>query len=128
MTQPGASFLLPANSLSVIRGASKTYQLTVTDENGASINLTGATVYFTVKKTIQDTEPLIQKKSTDITQINIVSPRAGIAQIFLKPADTATRDVGDYVFDVWVVLTTGKRYPVVPPTTFEIVSGVTVLL
>jgi hypothetical protein len=127
MTQSSTGFLNPVNSVSVIRGSSKTFQLTVTDQDGNVVNLTGATIYFTVKRNIKDVEWVIQKKSTDVTQINITQPIDGIAQIYLQPGDTVNLDPKDYIFDVWVVLSSGQQYPVVTPTTFEVEAGVTVL-
>lgn len=125
MTQP--TLLAPVNAVTVIRGSSKTFQLTVVDRFGKPVDLTGATLFFTVKVKTEDPYPVIQKKSSDPTQILITNPKGGVAQIYLQPQDTANRDPLVHVFDAWVSLVGGKRYPVIPPSTFEIVPGVTVL-
>lgn len=117
----------PINSLDVIRGSSKTLALTVLDETGAPVDLTGARVIFTVKSSPTDGVPLVQKDSNVPTQVGIDSPRTGEAKIYLQPADTHGMDPIEYIFDVWVVLASGKRYPVVQPSIFRIKPGVTVL-
>jgi hypothetical protein len=122
------SILLPENSVTVHRGASKTLNLTVKDADGNPVDLTGATLYFTVKRKETDASCIIQKISSDVAQIEIASPATqGTAQIFLQPSDT-NKDPGKYRFDVWVVLASGARYVVVKPSVFEIVPGVTVLV
>ena len=119
--------LLPENAVTATRGASKTLNLTVKDKDGNPVNLTGSTLYFTVKKKETDRVCVIQKISTDAAQIEVASPATkGTAQIFLQPSDT-NKDPGKYRFDVWVVLASGARFVVVKPSVFEIVPGVTVL-
>lgn len=121
------SMLLPENSVSIIRGTSKTMKLTVKDGRGALVNLTGATIYFTVKKHEKDEHALIQKISTNILQVEIPNPSDGVANIYLLPSDTTPLCAGRYKFDVWVVLSSGERFVVVPPSVFEVQSGVTFL-
>jgi len=97
----------------------------VTDPTGVAVDLTGATVYFTVKISISDTNSIVQKKSTNPAEILINAPRAGQAQIFLGPSDTQNLDINEYVYDVWVILASGARYPVIPPSILEVEAGVT---
>jgi len=119
--------ILPENALSLIRGTSKTLELVVTDADGKVVDLTGAKVVMTVKATVTDTNPLIQK-STDVpTQAELTVPREGKARIYLIPSDTQTLAIKQYVFDVWLVLSNGKRHAVVPPSVFEVQAGVTLL-
>ena len=35
-------------------------------------------------------------------------------------------NAGEYVFDVWVILSSGKQYPVIPPSKLVVEPGVTV--
>lgn len=122
------SVLDPKNALQVIRGTSKTLLLTVADSSTAKpVNLTGARVIFTVKRRLEDQNPVIQKTSDYSTQVLLTTPTAGQAEIYLTPSDTQTLEVKDYVFDIWVVLASGKRYAVVPPSVFSLKAGVTVL-
>lgn len=131
MTSP---VLLPENAITIVRGSSKTYELIVTDDgpgaSGKAVDLTGARVVFSVKRDIDDPETavLIRKDSqTDVTQAEITLPREGKARIYLVPADTQTFAPAEYVFDVWVFLPNGKRYPVIPPSIFNVTLAVTLV-
>jgi hypothetical protein len=118
------SILFPENAITIIRGSSKTLKLTVTDETDAKVNLTGARLYFSVKVSERDPQPLFQKSSNNSAQAEITVPREGIALIYLQPSDTQNLDPHEYLFDVWVVLANGKRYPVVKPSVFKVEPGI----
>lgn len=118
----------PENLIEIYRGASKTYELEVVDGEDHAVDLTGARVVFSVKCDLSDPAPLVQKDSqVGPTQIDITLPKEGIAEIKLLPSDTQTMDVGEYIFDVWVVLASGTRGPVILPSPFKVLAGVTVL-
>lgn len=118
----------PENLIEIYRGASKTYELEVVDGEDAPVDLTGARIVFTVKCDLSDPAPLVQKDSqAGPTQIDITHPKEGIAEIKLLPSDTQTMDAGEYIFDVWVVLASGTRGPVILPSPFKVLAGVTVL-
>jgi hypothetical protein len=125
------NILLPENAVSIYRGVSKTLKLTVaqTDDDGDAVpvDLTGASVYFTVKKELKDTIPVIRKSTAQITEVEVTDPKAGEAAIYLNPVDTQTLEPGQYLFDVLVVLASGKRYIVVKVSIFEVLAGVTVI-
>jgi len=122
-----ANMMLPENSLEVIRGTSKTLELTVTDDAGKAVDLTGARIIFTVKQVITESLPLIQKTSDTPTQAEITVPREGKARIYLQPNDTQGLEAIEYVFDVWLILTSGKRFAVVPSSIFTVKPGVTLI-
>lgn len=123
------SILGPENEVEIYRGSSKTYELEVVDGDEAAVDLTGARIVLTVKCDVADPAPLIQKDSqAGATQVDINHPKEGRAEIKFAPSDTQTLDVGEYVFDVWVVLASGTRGPVVPPSPFRVIAGVTVLV
>lgn len=122
------SILGPENEIEIYRGASKTFELHVTDAEETDVDLTGARVIFSVKCDLSDAAPLIQKDSNaGAGEVDINHPKEGKAEIKLVPSDTQNMDVGEYVFDVWVVLASGTRSPVVAPSPFKVVAGVTVL-
>ena len=124
----GTSILGPENEVEIYRGSSKTYELEVVDGEEHAVDLTGARIVLTVKCDVMDPAPLIQKDSqVGATQIDITHPKEGLAEIKFVPSDTQTMDVGEYVFDVWVVLSSGTRGPVILPSPFKVVAGVTVL-
>ncbi len=118
----------PRNTVTLIRGESKTFQLEVKDPALVIVDLTNARVLMSVKKQITDKLSVIFKDSINgVSEVDIDEPKAGRAKIFVLPGDTRSMDVGEYVFDVWVVLPGGKQHPVVTRSTFEIVAGVTVI-
>lgn len=117
--------LLPENSISIIQGTTKTLSLTVKDGDGNVVDLTNATVYFTVKKRECDTTPLLFKSSDSITQIEIPLATDGVAKIYIAPTDTSTMAAGQYKFDIVVELASGDRHVVVPPSIFEVKLGIT---
>jgi len=88
--------------ISMRRGDSLPIQLELTDdETGTPIDITGSTLYFTVKKrkTDEDIDALIQKIVTVHDD-----PTAGITSFEVAPADTLSIELGDYYFDIQLVL------------------------
>jgi len=122
------SILGPENEIEIYRGASKTFELEVVDGEEEEVDLTGARVILSVKCALADPSPLIQKDSdAGATQVDITHPKEGKAEIKFVPSDTRAMDAGEYIFDVWVVLASGTRSPVILPSPFKVVAGVTVL-
>jgi hypothetical protein len=122
------SILGPENEIEIYRGSSKTYELTVVDAESEAVDLTSARIVLSVKCALDDQAPLIQKDSNvGAAEVDITHPKEGIAEIKFVPGDTHTMDVGEYIFDVWVVLASGTRGPVILPSPFKVVAGVTVL-
>ena len=74
----------------------KAYLLYFKDETGTAIDITGDTIFFTVKinKTDPDVDALISKDITSHTD-----PTAGETQIDLTTSDT-TIAAGEYYFDI----------------------------
>ena len=138
LTQSSSTMSKSANSLEVYRGQSDSLQIgIVRDEEDPNCkckpsevaqDLTGATVYFTVRLRIGDTETVIKKTSVNILEIQIQTPATnGIATIYINPEDTSLLNSGTYYFDVWVKLAGGKQYPVIEPSEFIIKEPVTVI-
>lgn len=117
----------PENAITVYRGQNKTLGVTVVNDHNIAVDLTGGRILFTVKESVDSTNPLIQKSSDDITQAALVSPREGRAHIYLSPTDTKNMAIKQYVFDVWFITADNKRYPVVLPSVFDLKPSVTVL-
>ena len=127
------SLLDPQNAITVYQGESKTFLLVIEqpDPNNPGgcipVNLTGASLYFTVKEKVGG-QPKLQKTTPVAEGIEISDARSGIARIFLDPEDTLKLSTKKcYVFDVWVILSSGKRHPVIRPSSFRVIPGVTVL-
>lgn len=119
--------LLPENSISIVRGTSKTLKLTVKTSAGQIVDLTGGRLVFTVKYSTYDDLPLIQKLTTNPTEGSLTLPREGQAEFYLTPGDTNGLPVAQYVFDVWLITAADERYSVVDASSFVVTSGVTYL-
>lgn len=107
--------------IKVARGDSKTIQITVRDKFGdlAPFDLTGAIVYFTVKKTIAETDAsAVIAKTSDGGGITIISAANGEFDIELTPGDTSITPM-EYVFDVRIAKS-GSVYSMEEPDIFKI--------
>ena len=125
-----------SNSVEIYRGQSLDLELELTvDEKQPSgevkevpLKLGTVSIFLSVKKDIDDTRPIIEKSTATALEIEIVGDSDdGIALIHFDPADTKDEAPGELVFDVWVQLSSGKRYPVVEVSLFTILKPVTVL-
>lgn len=92
------------NKLEVTRGDDKPLTLTFTDINGTPINITGYTVFFTVKKdyALADAQANISKTVTSHT-----NPTSGATTVNLTHDDTDITP-GNYYYDVQVKDTSNK--------------------
>lgn len=121
-----SALILPENGIEIIQGTSRTLEVTVTDLDEKPVDITGGRIVFSVKADVADRNALIQKDSTHASQARITKPKAGLAEIYIKPADTQGLDVRkDYLFDVWLVTAGGDRFAVVPTNTFRVTEAVT---
>ena len=115
--------------LSMTKGSSKTLRLTVYGEDGELLNLTGATLYFTVKNSTLVTT-LFAKVSSNPAQIEILTQSGltlGQADVKVVPSDTSASAAATYTYDAWAVLSSGKRYQIIPNSSFVLTSPVTVI-
>lgn len=77
----------------------------------------GDTVYFSVKKTVDDFDYIIQKTVTQFED--------GIAKVTIFPSDTKLLEYGRYVYDVQITDKEGVVTTIVRPSIFEIGMEVT---
>jgi len=86
-------------NIDLVRGDSKTYALAFTDNDGTAIDITGWTIYYTVKErlTDDDEDAIIRK---------IVTAEAGSAvgevNIVLENTDTQDLEIKVYWHDIQV--------------------------
>ena len=125
-----------SNTIELYQGESMDIDLEVVQEvpdvNGnledQPVDLTGSTIYFSVRVKASAPELLIGKNSSNLLEVEIVSPpQNGQAIIHLVSSDTKVTPPADYVFDVWVVLSSGKSVPVIEISTFTVKEPVTKL-
>jgi hypothetical protein len=92
--------MIDGEKLQIIRGDSQSIAVTFEDEDGNALDLTGKTVFFTVKDIDDDADndddALIKKEVTNHTD-----PTAGKTTITIASTDTDLTP-NDYVFDLQV--------------------------
>jgi hypothetical protein len=90
------------------QGEAKLLTLTVTDENGAAVNLSGCTLFLGVKKPKGEDYAF----SKDHGDFNLSQAGQGIVSVFLGTTDT-TKTPGPYVGELKVI------FPGASPNTVE---------
>jgi len=125
-----------SNTIELFKGESKDLVVTVTQLSEAAsdnecvdvydpVDLTGATVFFTVRKSVKEALSILEKDSTNALEIEVSSPATtGVATIYITSGDTVGLDAGTYVFDIWVELSSGKRSPVIEISEFIVRDAV----
>jgi hypothetical protein len=78
------------------------------DEEDLFVDITGATIFFTVKNlpSDSDTNAVLKKDITSLTE-----PTSGEAEIELTPTDTSSL-LGNYLYSIKIKLSSGKIYTV----------------
>lgn len=96
-------------NLEAKRGDLETYTLTLKDAAGAALNLTGASLWFTVKRGISDADAAAVFQKTIASGIVVAAPLTGVAVITVLPADTAALGDGPLtlLYDIQVKLADG---------------------
>lgn len=92
----------------MFKGDHRTFKLTVKDQAGAVVNLTGSVLVFTLKIDAADVAVLVSKSSTVVGEITITAPLLGEAEIYLVPGDTSGLEPGSYMFDVQLTTPASK--------------------
>lgn len=89
-----------------IRGDTRLINITCKASDGTVLDLTGATLVFTVSSSktpaVSDI-PVLQKTVTSHT-----NPTAGLTRVTINPADTASVADGTYYYDVQVTDASGS--------------------
>lgn len=110
--------IINGTKLSMIRGDTESITISIKDTEGELIPLViGDTVYFTMKKNMNNETKVIQKVITSFTD--------GSAIIDLLHDDTKNISFGEYYYDVQVTYENGTVRTVLGPDTFTILGEVT---
>jgi hypothetical protein len=118
LKEEGPLMAIETNRIDMFIRDNRDLMVTVTTDDGDPEDLTDASVWFTVKQKLSDTDTdaLIQKKNTeaggDPTQITMTNPTGGQCEVHLVPADTEDMNPGTYHYDIQVKLASGKIYTV----------------
>ena len=89
--------------LTIYRGDDKTFNLAFTDGDGVGIDITGWTIFFTLKNArvfqddTNDTDALIEKTVTSHSD-----PTIGLSAFSIGASDTSSLTPKTYVFDIQI--------------------------
>jgi hypothetical protein len=105
------------------QGDSDVLEFAFTDDAGTPINITGTTLYFSVKSSVDSAEYFFQKIVTNHTDA-----AHGLTEVSITSADTDT--AGSYFYDCVLVFADGARDSFLPESKsktgkFTINKGVT---
>lgn len=95
--------------LSMTRGDTPTFDLTITDAAGDAVDLTDATIAFTAKRSIADSATVFQK--TVGSGVTVTNAAGGLASVLLAAGDTTAlpdRTIALH-YDVEVVESDGTK-------------------
>lgn len=107
-------------NIAIKRGTDKSFKITV-KKNGVATDITGWTIYFSVKKQVNDTDAnAIIRKVISSHQ----DAANGITNITIDAEDTREKEVGYFSFDIRVVDDTGRKQSS-DTGTFEIIQEIT---
>jgi len=88
------------NEIEIVKGDTSTIQITLKDSAGDAIDITGYTIWLTVKPVANNSDtvpiPTIQKKVTTFTD-----PTGGIHLFTLSNSDTNITS-GNYIYDIQI--------------------------
>jgi len=107
--------------MTITKGDTYNFAVTVKDSDGVIFDLTGYTMSFTAKDSLTKTDA-----EADISSIaTIENPESGVGSFALTPADT-TIDVKDYWYDVQISDGVNTVYTVIKKAKLSITGQVTI--
>lgn len=109
--------------VTLTKGLHKTIKVRVADSLGAPYDLTGAVLYFTVKRLIGDAAATFALDTGDVAKGQITEAKAGLVEFYVVPANTSSLTTGPYFYDVQMVVAS-KTYSVIPASPLEISPSV----
>ncbi len=112
----------------IYQGEDKTLELVVTGSDDAAIDITGASLFFSVKRQYDDADAdaVIAKSTAAASDLNITGAASGQAEIYLVPADTAASVLGaaTYFRDLWIWQLSSSKWYNISSSTMQVRSAV----
>lgn len=106
-------FTVNNNNISMIRGDSGVFAVSIADTNGNAVELTeGDALTFTLRRTPRSPTIVLQKTITDGT-------------LTINPSDTQDMPFGSYVYDVELKRADGYTDTIISPHEFLLLEEVT---
>ena len=103
-------------SLSLIAGSDKTYKCIVKDRQLNPVNVYGAVGVLSWKHDRAATSYTLQRHTNVSGEGSIGDPTQGELLFYIVPANTSALEERQYLFDVKLILPTGKAYTVAEGT------------
>ena len=94
----------------LVSGNDKTLKFTTTDEDGAAVNLTGATIIWAFAKSETAKTPLFDYTSP--ANVTITNAVGGLFEVEIQSADTESLKGGEYYHEARVESSTGNKITV----------------
>ena len=112
------------NKFTICKGDNEKLTITVYDskdiDTRAVVPLTGAKIWFSVKKYYIDEEYQFQRKNADaggsIAEIKMTDPANGRFEIYIVPANTEEMSADNYIYDIQIELSPYGKKTVVKST------------
>jgi len=102
---------MPYEKIELMADNDRTLRLLIRDKNLDVIDITGGTGVFTVRT--KKSGPIIMAKSTaTAAEGTLGAADEGELFFYILPADTISLDTRQYVFDMQITLSSGKKYTV----------------
>jgi len=118
--------MITTMALTCVRGQTLPLVATVRDYKNQLVDLTGATCYLTVRTDEKAAAALIALQTgSGIVLADQTGALKGQFTATILPTQTLSLEVGDYVWDMWVVDATGNKYPVIATSRFTLLHQVT---
>jgi hypothetical protein len=85
-----------------------TLSFTAKDQDGAAVNLAGATIKWSMKETDDEDATALITKSTGGAGVTVTNAAAGIFQVEIADTDTEDLAVGKYVHEATITTSGGR--------------------
>ncbi len=85
-------------------------------------NITGWTIYFTVKENIDDTDTEAKISYSNTTHLN---PSEGQSEVYIPKETMKLLSVKEYYYDIKVKTSTGEVFDIIPTSKFRVNSSTT---
>lgn len=97
------------SNITLTRGDSRTLSITVLDSDGSAADLTGASIWWTAKRDINDADADAIISKTVGSGITVTNAAGGLATVTIAPDDWTDAEDSDkhYVWDLQVKSDTG---------------------
>jgi hypothetical protein len=97
--------------LSIFKNNDKSFKLSVQDQNGDVINVSGGELHFNVTDW-RGLTTYISKTSTNPAEIEILDNINGIVSLNLVPSDTSSLEPDEYLLELNFINSLGKNYTI----------------